>query len=175
MTHYATCFNCVNDRYTCPRHLALRDALKGRGVYTVKFKCPERRAYFAPGQRVAFDWKSFESDEYDTSVLHLTFTGTVIREKGTKFIVQVDGGKDISGEEMDASDVFTKNDQLLIKVRPADMRPLNEPTRAVCQACYHVEGNAESRCYQNGTDWVPTGCVLPYGSKKSPRDEEVMF
>lgn len=160
MTHYATCFNCVNDRYTCPRHLAIRDALKGSGIYTVKFKCPERRAYFSTGQRVAFDWKSFESDGYDESVLHLTFAGTVIREKGTKFIVQVDRGKDISGEEIEASDVFKTNDALLIKVRPADMRPLNEPAKSVCLTCYHVEGG-EDRCYRTGTDWIPKGCIDP--------------
>lgn len=168
MTHYATCFNCVNDRYTCQRHLALREALKGTGVYTVKFKCPERRPYFAPGQRVAFDWKWFESDEYDTSVLHLTFAGTVIREKGSKFVVQVDGGKDISGEEMEASEVFTKNDQLLIKVRPADMRPLNEPTRAVCQTCFYVEGQAEDRCYKMGDFHNPTGCLSPATKEPTP-------
>lgn len=172
MTYYATCFNCVNDRYTCPRLLAIREALKGSGVYTIKFKCPERRAFFSPGQRVAFDWKSFESDEYDTSVLHLTFTGTVLREKGTKFVVQVDSGKDISGEEIEASDVFKKNDALLIKVRPADMRPLNEPAKSVCLTCYNVEGHPDNRCYKSGPDWIPSGCVMsantPQGKEEFP-------
>ncbi len=165
MTHYATCLNCVNDKFTCERRIALREALKGSHVYSVKFKCPERRAYFEPGQRIAFDWKSFDSDGYDESCLHLTFHGTVIRERGSKFIVQVDAGHDTSGEGIAASEVFKKNDQLLIKVRPADMRPLHdEPSRAVCQTCYHVEGNAESRCYQNGTEWMPKGCILPSGA-----------
>jgi hypothetical protein len=161
MTHYATCLNCVNDKFTCQRRIALREALKGSHIYSVKFKCPERRPYFAAGQRIAFDWKSFDSDGYDESCLHLTFKGTVIKEKGSKFIVQVDSGVDLC-EGIEASEVFTKNDQLLIKVRPADMRPLhNEPSLAVCQTCYQVEGNADSRCYQSGTSWVPKGCILP--------------
>jgi hypothetical protein len=78
MTHYATCFNCVNDKFTCQRRINLRDALKGSNVYSVKFKCPERRAFFTSGQRVAFDWKSFDSDGYDESCLNLTFTGVQI-------------------------------------------------------------------------------------------------
>lgn len=174
MTHYATCFNCVNDRYTCRRHLAIREALKGSGVYSVKFKCMDRRAYFSPGQRVAFDWKSFDSDAgYDESVLHLTFTGTVIREKGTKFIVQVDNGKDTSGEEIEASDVFKKNDALLIKVRPADMRPLHEPAKAVCPTCYQVDGQ-EDRCYRSvGQVWVPNGCIK--ANEPAPKQEECVF
>lgn len=171
MTHYATCFNCANDRYTCPRHLAIREALKGNGVYSVKFKCPERRAFFSPGQRVAFDWKLFESDEYDTSVLHLTFKGTVIRERGSKFVVQVDSGKDIE-DEIEASEVFKKNDALLIKVRPADMRPLNEPAKTVCLTCYQVEGQ-EDRCYRSGTSWVPKGCIK--ANEPAPKQEEYAF
>ena len=173
MTHYATCFNCANDRYTCARHLAIREALRGNGVSSVKFKCPERRAFFSSGQRVAFDWKSFELDEYDTSVLNLTFAGTVIREKGTKFVVQVDRSKDISGEEIEASDVFKKNDALLIKVRPADMRPLNEPAKAVCLTCYQVEGQ-EDRCYRSdGQVWVPKGCIKQISAAQTT--EEYVF
>lgn len=121
------------------------------------------------------DWQKTASSVIGEveSVLHLTFTGTVIREKGTKFIVQVDTGKDISGEEIEASDVFKKNDALLIKVRPADMRPLNEPAKAVCPTCYQVEGQ-EDRCYRaNGQVWVPNGCIK--ANEPAPKQEEYPF
>lgn len=172
MTHYATCFNCAVDKSACARRQALRKALAGNAITSLKFRCPERRPFFVSGQRVAFDWKSFESDEYDTSVLHLTFAGTVIRERGAKFVVQVDSGKDIE-DDIEASEVFKKNDALLIKVRPADMRPLNEPAKAVCLTCYQIEGQ-DDRCYRSaGQVWIPKGCIR--ADAPAPKQEEYVF
>ncbi|TCL70606.1 hypothetical protein [Rhizobium sp. BK251] len=161
MTHYATCLNCALDKSACERRSALQRALKGNAVYSVKFKCPERQAFFYPGQRVSFSWSMWETDDYDnSSELPLVFHGTVIRERGSKFVVQVDRGKDASNEGIEASYVFKKNDSLLIKVRPANMQALDEPARAVCATCYHVEGHDEYRCYKQA-DWTPNGCIHP--------------
>lgn len=163
MTHYATCFNCAVDKTTCPRRLALQKALVGNHVTSVKFRCPDRKAHFVPGQRVAFDWKMWEPDDYeDESCIHLTFHGTVLQEKGSKFVVQVDAGEDADGQEIKASDVFKRNDALITKVRPADMRPIDEPTKAVCVTCYQIEGMEEIRCYRSqGQVWKPDGCITP--------------
>jgi hypothetical protein len=169
MTHYATCVNCAVDTSSCQRRQNLRATLKGSGVYSLKFKCADRQKMFSTGQRVEFDWSLWEADEYDSSELPLVFHGTVIRERGAKFVVQVDGGKDVSGENLEACHVFTKNDQLIIKVRPANMRALDEPAKAVCTICYHVEGG-EDRCHQNGTDWMPKGCIRPAFHKNEEPD-----
>lgn len=160
MTHYATCVNCAVDKSLCQKRLALREAIKGLYVYSLKFKCADRNPLFTTGQRVQFDWILWESDGYDSDALPMTFHGTVLRERGTKFVVQVDSGVDASGESIEASEVFKKNDQLLVKVKPSDMRALNEPSRRVCTTCYWVEGAAEDRCYKM-TDWVPNGCIEP--------------
>lgn len=158
MTHYATCTNCEVDKNSCQRRSDLRKALKGSGVYSLKFKCAERKAMFSTGQRVSFDWSLWDSDGYDESELPMRFHGTVIREHGAKFVVQVDSGKDASGEGIEASEVFKNKDSLITKVRPADLRPLDEPTRAVCSTCYTVEGHAKDRCYKQA-DWTPRGCI----------------
>lgn len=174
MTHYATCFNCAVDKKTCPRRASLQAALKGSAVTSLKFRCPERQPLFAAGQRVSLTWSLWESDEYDSSELPLVFRGTVLRERGSKFVVQVDAGKDDSGEEIEASDVFKKNDALLIKVRPANMAALDEPAKSVCLTCYQVEGLAENRCYKM-TDWVPPGCIGPIATKAPVKEEECEF
>lgn len=172
MTHYATCFNCANDKAGCPRRLALQKAMAGSAVTSIKFKCPERKAFFLPGQRVSFEWSMWESDGYEESALHLIFHGTVLRERGSKFVVQVDAGKDASGEEIEASDIFKKNEALLIKVRPANMTVLDEPAKAVCLTCYQVEGQ-EDRCYRsNGQVRVPKGCIK---SVVAPNEKEFAF
>ncbi|MDQ0132627.1 hypothetical protein J2T08_000528 [Neorhizobium galegae] len=176
MTHYSTCTNCAVDKDMCPRRENLRKALKGSAVYSLKFKCPDRLPMFQPGQRVGFDWSLWDADDYDSSELPLTFSGTVLRERGTKFVIQVDSGPDTSGEGIQASDVFKKNDALLTKVRPAKMTALDEPARKVCLTCYHVEGQAEDRCYKSGTSWVPNGCIEPDVSpKRDVNDDEVVF
>lgn len=173
MTHYATCFNCATNKATCKRRGALQKALAGNAVTSVKFKCPERKAFFSPGQRVSFTWTMWESDGYEESALHLIFHGTVLRERGSKFVVQVDSGKDASGEEIEASDVFKTNEALLIKVRPANMTALDEPARAVCLTCYQVEGQ-EDRCYRSDCQvWVPKGCIKPVAAAQET--EEYVF
>lgn len=174
MTHYATCVNCAIDKATCQRRASLRGALKGSSVYSLKFKCAERTPMFAAGQRIEFDWSLWEADEYDSSELPMVFHGTVIRERGTKFVIQVDAGKDASGEGIEASEVFKKNDQLLIKVRPANMRPIDEPPRKICETCYSVEGG-EDRCYQNGTSWMPKGCIRPAAHSPAREEDYVQF
>lgn len=158
MTHYATCMNCAADKSACSRRSALREALKGQHVFSLKFRCADRASYFSAGQRVEFDWTLWDTDGYDSYGLPVTFQGTVIRERGTRFVIQVDRGEDTSGEGINASEVFKKNDQLLVKVRPADMRPIDEPSRLICGTCYWVEGVAEDRCYQSG-DYLPIGCI----------------
>lgn len=173
MTHYATCFNCATDKATCARRTALQKALAGSGVTSVKFHCPERKALFAPGQRVSFDWSVWDSYGYEESRVPLVFHGTVVRERGSKFVVQVDAGKDASGEEIEAADVFKKNEALLIKVRPANMTALDEPTKAVCLTCYQIEGQ-EDRCYRSdGQVWVPKGCIKSVAAAQ--KTEECVF
>ncbi|WP_395451163.1 hypothetical protein ACHMW7_16050 [Aminobacter sp. UC22_36] len=159
MAHYATCLNCAVDQSACQRRANLRDAMKGQHVYSLKFKCSDRRPMFAAGQRIEFDWVMWEQSGDDDEGLPLVFNGTVLRERGTKFVVQVDRNADASGEGIKAEDVFKNNDQLLIKVRPASMRPIDEPTRSVCGVCYRVEGVAEDRCYRIGDGWTPVGCT----------------
>lgn len=159
MTHYSNCTNCAVDKSACRRRKELADALKGLSVYSLKFRCTDRQSMFSPGQRVVFDWVLWDSDGYDSDALPLIFKGTVLCERGTKFVVQVDHGVDASGEGIEAKDVFKKNDQLLVKVRPAHMRPLDEPSKLICGTCYWVEGVAEDRCYQSGYGHIPVGCI----------------
>lgn len=157
--HYAPCFNCDVKKAECLRRIELRAALAGLSVTSVKFRCDVRKAKFEPGQRVAFTWTLFDNgSEWHDDGLPLEFFGTVLREAGPKFVVQVDKGKDAGGEGVEASDVFKKNDQLLIKVRPAHMRALDDPARIICPTCYLVEGAAEDRCYANGY-YSPSVCM----------------
>lgn len=156
MTHYATCTNCAVDKATCARRKQITDGLRGLSVYSLKFRCADRKALFHAGQRIKFDWTYWDDCNEGYPV---TFNGTVVREVGTKFVVQVDDARD-DCHEIEAKDVFTKTDVLMIKVRPADMRALNEPDRRVCESCFEIEGG-EPRCYWQDGPWrvTPDGCI----------------
>jgi len=161
VTHYASCTNCAVDKATCQRRKEIADGLRGLSVYSIKFRCADRKALFHQGQRISFHWTLWDKcGGYDEATTRLQFSGTVLRESGAKFIVQVDHGIDVHGEGVEAKDVFTQNDQLLVRVRPADMRALDEPAKRVCGTCFWVEGVAEDRCYRNGY-YTPGGCVSP--------------
>jgi len=147
MTHYANCFNCAVDKTTCRRRATIHDAIKGVGITSVKFTCDYRQPMFAAGQRVHFDWNIFDSEIGDSGET-VTFAGTVLAEKGSRFVIQVDAGTDIDGN-YPVDDTFTKNDVRIVKARPANMRASDEPSRIVCAVCYAVEGVAEDRCYSD--------------------------
>lgn len=159
---YNTCTNCAVDAAACEVRQKIRSAIAGLHVQSITFTCAARKPMFHPGQRVSFKWSLWDSDDYgNASELPLIFTGTVVREVKTKFVVQVDNDMDKSGEEIGASDVFKKNDALLIKVRPADMVAVDEPDRRVCQTCYWVQGVSGPRCYADEWYHNPSGCIIP--------------
>ena len=154
MTRYVNCFNCAVETAACPRRAEIRRALSGTHIYSVKFKCDSRQPMFSAGQRVVFHWTWWD----DGDGYPVEFHATVLREVGSKFVVQVDRGQSSSDDGVMSEDVFRKNDQLLIKVRPSHMRALEEPPRRTCQTCYYVEGVAEDRCYASGY-YSPVVCA----------------
>lgn len=161
---YSTCFNCAVDASTCQVRQRISRGIKGLGLQSIKFRCDARQPMFREGQRVLFNWSLWEpgDDEWGASELPLIFKGTVIREIKTKFAVQVDSGTDASGEDIEAKTVFKNGESLLIKVRPADMKALEEPDNRVCQTCFWAEGRSEPRCYANdGYSSPPAGCLEP--------------
>lgn len=156
MTYYKPCRNCAIDQNTCPNRQELKDAISGLYVTSLNFNCRDRRAMFEAGDRVSFPWTYWEESDYgESSANKLVFTGTVVCEKGNRFIVRVDGGEgkpaDYDSEAMDAEKVF-RNDRLVIKVKPLDLSPLpQEVRRDICQACTAFR-NEPSRCYGYGEE-----------------------
>lgn len=152
MAYYKPCKNCAIDKAACEVRQTIRNAIKGLSVYSVNFRCDNRKPMFRTGQRVEFRWRVFEMCDYgadDETVCH--FRGTVIHEQGSKFIVRVDQGKCETIDDGDwdkpvASSVFRS---LIIKVRPEDMIAIDQPDRKLCLTCASY-ADEEGRCHRHG-------------------------
>lgn len=159
MAYYKPCKNCAVDKASCLRRREIAAGISGMHVTVVNFRCDLRKPLFHAGQRVQLSWTSWDSDGYEDSSVDLLYHGTVIVEYGLRFIVRIDDGPSACGEKIAARDVF-KNDSLVIKVKPSDMKALDEPDRALCPSCSAYEGE-ESRClgWEDGLyGYRPDGC-----------------
>lgn len=136
MTYFAPCFNCAADKATCERRAAMRKAIKGLGITSAKFNCPDRQAKFRRGQRVEFDWRYYdnESGEYGIPEGYTaTFVGTIMREKpgNRRFSIRVD--QDHEDYDLKPSGLLSNPE--FTSVRPDDIRALDEPDRPMCSLC----------------------------------------
>lgn len=156
MTSYITCINCAADKNGCARRAAVRTAIKGAGVTSVKFRCADRQSMFRPGQRVGITW-TVGGDGYE---LDETWPATVIAETGTRFLVHID---DVESDEGTPARDFINNERLFVKVSPSRLRPLDEPDRTVCKWCQRapVPGQKCPEALPDVADIWPDG-VPPY-------------
>ncbi len=169
MTYYHPCKNCAVSAQACPRRLQIKSAISGLSVTSLKFKCEIRQPRFEAGQRVSFKWKVYETtqiaqDDFETESFEVWFRGTVAWEKSNRlrFVVRVDADQDSNG--IYPTDVF-KNDNLIVSVRPDDMRAINECSKSMCPNCLaYDKAEASSRCQSwDCGAWDahhPDGCLL---------------
>lgn len=164
MAYYKPCKNCAIEKASCLRRAEVRDCISGLSVTVINFRCDLRKPLFHAGQRVSVNWTYWEYSELgeDYSV-GLIYHGTVIEECGLRFIVRIDDGPSACRNEIDAHDTF-KSENLVIKVKPADMTALGEPDRALCPLCAAYAGET-SRCMGWGDprsidSFWPAGCVV---------------
>ena len=175
MAYYHPCKNCAVDPSECAVRQKIKDQIAGLSVTSIKFKCKERTSRFRQGQRVEFDWSVYSNtqisqDEFDTEVTPVKFVGTVIHEKSNKlrFVVRVDRDQEYFGHKPE--DVL-KNDDLIISVRPDDIKPLDDPDRSFCPSCLAYDKEEASKVcqgwlgdydplYRRRDIYHPDGCLL---------------
>ena len=157
MPYYHKCRNCAVDTSTCQRRQAIRSAIKGLGLTSIKFQCLDRKPLFRVGQRIEFDWAHYDESarDYYGEVVpdDLKFRGTVASEnedKGT-FVVQVDQDPVQSNIEFPdltytPNQVF-KNGGFAVRVKPASMRAIDEPDREICPDCLAYD--VGERCFMS--------------------------
>lgn len=165
MAYYKPCKNCAVDTTTCPRRAEIAKAIAGLSVTVINFQCGDRKALFHTGQRVQFKWNSWEnSDEFfEHHCLALIYRGTVIEDRRLRFIVRVDDGPSADEEQIEARDTF-KSDNLVIKVKPSDMKALDEPDRQLCPSCSgYADENPRCQGWGNPGSldgYWPVGCLV---------------
>ena len=170
MSYFYPCKNCTLEKSDCAKRTSMRSALKGLGITSVKFNCKERQMLFHIGQRVEFTWRVYGDGELqmgdDPCITQ--FNATVIQETrtGLRYTVRVDPESEYY--DFDPKTVF-RNENLVINVKPCDMRAIDEPDRTFCPSCLAYDADeAKTRCQGfNGEPFMgfddtyhPEGCLL---------------
>lgn len=160
MAYFSTCFNCAEDKDACSKRAEIRDGIRGLGITSVKFNCPDRKSRFQTGERVEFKWTAYcEQDAvYGLDGSHVVhFVGTVMHEKkgNKRFAIRVDPDQEC--DEFTASEVLKGE---FISVRPDDMKLIDEPARSICSLCaaYDKE-DANGRCFYEAGMFKHAECL----------------
>ena len=139
MTVYRTCYGCAADPKTCQARKAVSDQIKGLGVTSIKWRCPDRKDRFHVGQAV---WATTHSgviqSEYDGGGYIGDFPAIIIRHQGARAVVMIEPGALDRTERapftpLNAGNGFCKIPLTRLKERDA-------PTVAVCPTCEMPDG-----------------------------------
>ena len=161
MTYFSTCLNCAADKAACAKRKEVRQAIKGLGITSAKFRCDERIARFRRGQRVQFIWRYYGEPDESRGGYETVFVGTVMHEKAgnKRFAVKVDPENEIY--DLKPADIL-KNPEF-ISVRPDDMVASGEPDRKLCPLCSAEEDTPDvpRLCWGSGdlSNVAGLGCV----------------
>lgn len=167
MSFYRPCTNCVREKAPCPRRERIAAGIKGLGLTSVKFRCPEREPVFAVGQRVTVGWlvPPYHPDECSfEDYMEERWPATVVAEQGSKFLICVD---DVDSDEGTPARSYIKSETLYCKVTVGKLAPLDEPRRCVCGVCGTVRGldGSVAGCWGydreagGGFAYTPRGCL----------------
>lgn len=144
MTYFRPCFNCATPRKECATAKRMTAGLRGLGVTSVKFNCPDRKPKYAPGQRVSVSWLVHDGGAYDESPWDLhTWPATVSGESGNRFVIRVD---DVASDLDLPVREYVRSDNLYCKVSAAKLAPLDEPAQPICKRCGEIGGLGFTGC-----------------------------
>lgn len=145
MTYFRPCFNCAIPRKECDTAKRMTAGLRGLGVTSVKFNCPDRKPKFAPGQRVSVTWTVFPPDyEFGDDYADEAWPATVSCESGNKFVIRVD---DVPSDFETPAREYIKSANLYCKVSASKLKPLDEPAQPICKRCGEIGGLGFIGCY----------------------------
>ncbi len=89
MAVYRTCFGCVLQQEQCTARSALRDAMKGLRVTSVKWRCDSRRSRFQVGDAV---WAKTIETIGQEDACFADFPGVVVGIAGSAALVLIVDG-----------------------------------------------------------------------------------
>lgn len=162
MAYYHPCIGCAVNKATCSRRQALRGAIAGHSVTSIRFRCPERQPFFTPGERVIFStWCDGQTGELYDEPEPFEFQATVLKEsRNGVYVIKIDVGLSVCGEAEAPGCLHNKDGYA--KAPASRLRQLpDDPRKTVCPVCLGIEGYAhlDKRCELDPGWHKPRGCL----------------
>ena len=134
MTAFPTCHTCAFPSATCATRDALRSAIAGLGITSVKHRCRDFQPAFMPGDAVKVETVAWFHSDDDDPPPKLWFPGHFVRLTGRRALVYVpEGAEDLNAEEVK----FEPNGTGFLKVPLARVAHRDAPSVDVteCRWC----------------------------------------
>ena len=119
-----TCTGCKFSG-ECARARNMKDVLRGLGIFSLKFRCPQREDVFSPGQAAIFTtYISDSNDTGESTARNVHYQGRVIQQYGGKVVGFIaPSTPDESGDYPFEARCSGYVKMPLARVKPDDTRP----------------------------------------------------
>lgn len=137
-----TCHGCAKEKVPCIDREAFKDALRGLGVTSVKWKCKSRVSAYEPGDPVWARTQAFYAGHGEDGCVD-DFPATVIRVMGTKAVVFIAPGSLGAGGEYQ----FEANNNGFCKIPLSRLKKRDGMRESVCRYCQMPESQGHAEGY----------------------------
>ena len=139
MTAYRTCIGCIHQGAPCEARDRVRATLKGFGVTSIKWRCPDRQPRYRVGDPVwALTVAQINGGEYDErgNPIRDYFPAVVVDpgKKPTKALVSIDPGAAGRGDFGDGI-IFDVNSSGFCNIPLSRLQPRDGEREEICKYC----------------------------------------
>jgi len=167
VTYFHTCVGCAEQKTMCPVREAVKTAVRGHGITSIRHRCPSRRPMYVPGQRVevlTFSVLDFDGD-YGAPP-QVWFPGVVVSQTSGRILVHIKPGTmDTSGEHEFETNGRGYCKSRLSRVRPTSNTELVDLTH--CKHCGAIPALGDP-CGNAASDWPPVRDWCPMRGAPEP-------
>lgn len=143
--NFPTCYRCTYE-HGCEIKEQKREAIKGLGFTTAKFRCTKKKFYFDPGVQVTFEGWDGDGSQDEGRGLLSTYIGYFWKWQDRKIVV-----------------VSDETRSPIVKLWPNAATPTTEPPKRCCIHCGKPEGLADIIKPRDEDKPRPYVCRSDYG------------
>ena len=167
MTYFHTCVGCAEQQTACPVREAVKSAVRGHGITSIRHRCSTRRPMYVPGQRVeVLTFCDLDVDPEEWPPPRVWFPAVVVSQTAGRILAHIKPGTmDTTGEYEFATKGRGYCKSRLSRVRPTSSAELVDLTH--CDQCGAIPALGDP-CGNAASDWSPLRDWCPMRGRPEP-------